>query len=357
MKRLLLTIGFCAVSSGCTASHNFTRTLFVEPLQYCGYFDEHHTHSRHCRLAKEAWHRIRQKNPRKRFSKDYACGFREGYTDFLDAGGTGQPPPLPPRRYWKDSYATPPGRQAVQDWFAGFRHGAAMARASGARQFAMVPLSTPVAGINGMYVNRQTGPTPVTILTPPMPDPALVAPRSADGGFDTSQLPDSTRPFGLLPGALPTRNLPPSTLPPGTSPPGVEPVFPGDMLSEPAPAGVMFLEPVPPGTGMPNPLPVPDAPRPDGLLPEPSSGSSPRNNSGKTGPAPPQKLTPVASATAQPVQATAPVGMTGRLVNSLGILNNQPDSPSGTTPRRVSTAGEAVPPYASSRRRASGDTP
>ncbi|HVA49268.1 MAG TPA: hypothetical protein VNH11_23085 [Pirellulales bacterium] len=275
MKRLLLMIGLCAVFSGCTVSDNFTRTLLVEPLQYCDYFNAHRAHSRHCRLAKETWSRIQQKKSMKRFSADYARGFRDGFTDFLDAGGPGQPPPLPPRRYWNDRYASPQGRQAVQDWFAGFRHGAAMARASGAREYAMVPLSTPVAGINGMYVNRQTGPTPVTILTPPMPDPALVPPRTRDGGFDTSQLPDSTRPFGLLPGALPTRNLPPSTLPPGTSPPGVEPVLPGDMLYEPALPAAMPPEPVPPGARMPNPPQAPDSSPTDGLLPEPSTGTSP----------------------------------------------------------------------------------
>lgn len=272
MKRLLSMISLCVIS-GCTISDNFTKTLFVEPWQYCDYFDAHRAHSRHCRLAKDAWSTIRQKKSMKRVSHDYAEGFREGFTDFLDAGGTGQPPPLPPRRYWNDRYASPRGRQAVQDWFAGFRYGAAMARASGAREFAMVPLSTPVASINGMYVNRQTGPTPVTILTPPLPDPALLPPGSRPGAMlvDPSQLPDATRPFGLLPGAVPTHNLPPSTLPPGTSPPGVEPVIPGEMPIEPFRSSGMPPEIIPPGGAMKIPPKAPPASQPDSLLPEPSA--------------------------------------------------------------------------------------
>lgn len=290
MKRLISMIGLCLTLSGCTISDNFTKTLFVEPWQYCDYFDAQRAHSRHCRLAKDAWSNVRQKKSMRRVSHDYARGFREGFTDFLDAGGTGQPPPLPPRRYWNDRYASPQGRKAVQDWFAGFRHGAAMARASGAREFAMVPLSTPVASVNGMYVNRQTGPTPVTILTPPIPDPALVPPGSRPGAMlvDPSQLPDATRPFGLLPGALPTHNLPPSTLPPGTSPPGVEPVEPGAMPIESFPSVGAPPETIPPGGMLTHPPTAPRPSQPDGLLPEPlprgasARGISTRNVRGQS---------------------------------------------------------------------------
>lgn len=330
MKRLLPMIGLCAAFSGCTISDNFTRTLVLEPLQYCDYFDVHRAHSRHCHMAKKVWKTFQKKKSIGHFSDDYACGFREGFTDFLDAGGTGQPPPLPPRRYWRDRYANPQGRQAVQEWFAGFRHGAAMARASSAREYAMVPLSTPVASVNGMYVNRQTGPTPVTILTPPMPDATLVPPRAPDGGFDISQLPDSTRPFGLLPGALPTHNLPPSTLPPGTSPPGVEPVLPDEVFSTPATPGARVLEAVPPGTMMPEAVPpgtmIPEpandrgSPRPDDLLPEPSSRRLLRTDHRRTDLVPAQK-----------------------------------GNPTGASRQQASATRGASPPYASSRRWASGD--
>ena len=59
----------------------------------------------------------------------------------VDFGGCGEPPPVPPRRYWKNAYQTPQGHQAIQDWFAGFRNGASDAEASGWRHFATVPSS------------------------------------------------------------------------------------------------------------------------------------------------------------------------------------------------------------------------
>ena len=53
-----------------------------------------------------------------------------------------QPPPLPPRYYWRPEYETPPGHQAIEDWSAGFRAGAGVARASGLRELVTVPAST-----------------------------------------------------------------------------------------------------------------------------------------------------------------------------------------------------------------------
>ena len=67
------------------------------------------------------------------------AGFSDG--DYLEAGGTGQPPAMPPRRYWKAVYQSPEGRLAVQDWYRGFAYGAEMAKASGYRQLVTIPLS------------------------------------------------------------------------------------------------------------------------------------------------------------------------------------------------------------------------
>lgn len=81
------------------------------------------------------------------FSADYERGYKDGFTDYLDFGGCGEPPPVPPRRYWKNAYQTPEGHQAIQDWFAGFRNGVSDAEASGWRHFATVPSSV-VPGVD-----------------------------------------------------------------------------------------------------------------------------------------------------------------------------------------------------------------
>ncbi|MCA9140185.1 MAG: hypothetical protein KDB00_25610 [Planctomycetales bacterium] len=75
------------------------------------------------------------------FSIDHERGFEDGFVDYLVYGGTGNPPPLPPRRYWWSDCGGVNGCNAIQEWFKGFEHGAAVAKASGCRQCVTVPLS------------------------------------------------------------------------------------------------------------------------------------------------------------------------------------------------------------------------
>jgi len=70
---------------------------------------------------------------------DYRKGFIDGYADYVQFGGNGEPPPLPPRCYWAKE--SPDGRQKAFDWFAGFRRGAAAAIQSRARELILVPSS------------------------------------------------------------------------------------------------------------------------------------------------------------------------------------------------------------------------
>ena len=44
--------------------------------------------------------------------------------------------------YWRVYYQNAEGHEAIQDWFEGFRHGASVARASGVRDFVVIPLSS-----------------------------------------------------------------------------------------------------------------------------------------------------------------------------------------------------------------------
>lgn len=94
-------------------------------------------------LAAAVWEDIQRTG---HYSVDYGLGFKDGFVDFLDAGGNGSPPPVPPRRYLTFRFQTPEGYQAINDWFAGFRHGAAVAAESGYRQYIIAPsqLSPPV---------------------------------------------------------------------------------------------------------------------------------------------------------------------------------------------------------------------
>src|ERR1019366_8895716 len=73
------------------------------------------------------------------FPKDYAKGFKDGFVDYLQFGGSGQPPYVPPKQYWGPRYRTPAGYQSMEDWYARFRHGAATAHQSAYPQFVRLP--------------------------------------------------------------------------------------------------------------------------------------------------------------------------------------------------------------------------
>jgi hypothetical protein len=140
----------CAAGTGCvttgaaTGEYNFLansfRNLGEWPLVGTA---ECRRAVRDCQRAKEAWREAQAACPDQAFSKDYAEGFIAGFRDYLDAGGNGLPPAVPPFRYRLARYDSPAGHQAVEDWYAGFRHGAAAARASGFRELNVIPLSAP----------------------------------------------------------------------------------------------------------------------------------------------------------------------------------------------------------------------
>lgn len=72
---------------------------------------------------------------------EYSEGFKEGFSEFLYRGGTGEPPLLPPPRFRHLKYQSPEGYEAIQDWFAGYRHGALVADRSGFRNLVVGPTS------------------------------------------------------------------------------------------------------------------------------------------------------------------------------------------------------------------------
>jgi hypothetical protein len=147
--------------------------------------------------AKAAWAHYQEQCPGVPRSSDFGAGFESGYADYLYAGGTGNPPPVPPRCYWKSKYETPKGHCAIEDWFAGFREGATDARLSGARQYVTLPLpaiSTPAAPPPTLEP-----PHPPALVLPPargvQPAEALPAPRSAPN--------TPPPPVSMIPAALP----------------------------------------------------------------------------------------------------------------------------------------------------------
>ncbi len=96
-------------------------------------------------LAREAWQNVKAACPTRPYSADYGQGFQVGFADYLYAGGNGEPPAMPPKRYRHYHAESPKGAEALQDWYEGFRHGARVAKESGLRQYVVISLPPPVA--------------------------------------------------------------------------------------------------------------------------------------------------------------------------------------------------------------------
>ncbi len=126
--------------------------------------------------------------------------------DYLYAGGSGEPPLLPPKKYQSFRYENPQGAQAIRDWFAGFRRGAAAAAASGYRNYVVVPSTTtgrrsrqhgvPHAASKSLP-GPITRPSDVTPLFPPFPRRTeRRRPKSSDAR-NSRDAPTTDRFFGL----------------------------------------------------------------------------------------------------------------------------------------------------------------
>jgi hypothetical protein len=192
-RRALTTLAI-AVSvgclSGCSVWRHARRTLITEPSEYSWKHDRARSLKAYRQWADEAWAAESGSCPEVAGDDDYALGFKDGFVDLVYAGGDGQPPPVPPRQFWNVAWRNPPGNAAAANWFAGYRHGAYVAREGGYRENGIVPSSYRVSG---GYSAEPYAPAGEPILAPqemlPMPDgraefesdmlPAMPMPSSA----------------------------------------------------------------------------------------------------------------------------------------------------------------------------------
>ena len=135
-------IVLCLPVCGCgSLVKNGFQTMIAEPWKFCNNKDIARTKSQNRRLARDAWKEIEKEFPGRAVSADHAKGFREGFANFLDYGGSGLPPVLPPRRHWRTKQRSSAHRLATEEWFDGFAHGTTVARQSGLRELVIVPAS------------------------------------------------------------------------------------------------------------------------------------------------------------------------------------------------------------------------
>jgi hypothetical protein len=139
----------------------------------------------YCRGA-NAWREVTEHNPERTYSPAYHDGFCHGFADYVKRGGTGEPPAVPPCKYRYPVLRTPEQQQEIDDWFAGFRHGADVARQQGWREGVLVPISRPPLTVPDQFrqeivpmrppLDGPLAPRPLFEELPPPREPPVIAP-------------------------------------------------------------------------------------------------------------------------------------------------------------------------------------
>jgi hypothetical protein len=166
----LYVLALGLLSPGCAVIETGVRVAWREVAEAV---EDCREHWRNRRWAVAAWEKVSSACPAQGHSADYAKGFKDGFTAFLDRGGDGVPPLVAPAHYRRFGYQTPQGYQAIEDWFAGYRHGVGVARQTDYRRLITGPVGPPPAPPPGPAPAVDHGPSVVG----PAPEETLPAPR------------------------------------------------------------------------------------------------------------------------------------------------------------------------------------
>ena len=108
-------------AAGCNIAHNAARNIINEPHVV---WTQHAIKHDLKQAAKAAWEASRFECPEHADSAAFRDGFIDGYVDYLDRGGNGSMPAVPPAKYTRHKeYFTENGQCLVKEYFFGFKHG------------------------------------------------------------------------------------------------------------------------------------------------------------------------------------------------------------------------------------------
>jgi hypothetical protein len=198
MRTALLVVWLGLVpSTGCTLASRAVYNMHYDKTLRA---DLEQRHASHRKLGQEAWLETWAAGMDAAPDAAFGEGFVDGFADFLDRGGSGDPPSAPPNAYRFGEALSPAGHMAAARYFDGFAEGARAARASGFRADVLVPLPWPSTTQNYLPIGSDCpGTRPETLPAPrqlgPMPreiraSAARPTPRQSAVG---SYLPESVK--------------------------------------------------------------------------------------------------------------------------------------------------------------------
>ncbi len=223
--------------------------MSIEPHAFYWKKDKRRSLAVYSSWADAVWYEESQGCPELAGRAEYGVGFRDGFVDYVYAGGTGEPPPVPPRHLWNVDFRSEEGHQRAEDWFAGYRHGAQVARDGGYRSLATVRSSIlgmepggPAGYGDDIWQGRgfdaqgnwpTTEPLPTPEPAPSLPPNTIEAEGEIEPPMDQpAEEPENETPETRPIVPPPPRNLPPTT-PRNLAPPdGEEPPAESNILND-----------------------------------------------------------------------------------------------------------------------------
>jgi hypothetical protein len=136
-----VAVAGCLGISGCSVWSYAWRVNVTDQKLFCEDKDDELSMATYRSWADQAWAETGACCPDNCTQADYAWGFREGFAEFVYAGGDGEPPGMPPRPYWQADLRSREGAAAASSWFEGYRHGARVAKEGGYRDATTLKLS------------------------------------------------------------------------------------------------------------------------------------------------------------------------------------------------------------------------
>ncbi len=223
-----LLIG-CLGSTGCSVWSYAWQVNVSERKLFCEEDDDAISMATYRSWADQAWDETGACCPEGCLTLDYSWGFREGFADFVYAGGDGEPPAMPPRIYWQADMRSREGAAAVASWFEGYRHGARVAREGGYRDATTIRLSGSLRDCDACGCPDKSCPLPAPMrietsgpsldgpAVMPPPEEVVIPPQEPAA---PEMAPEIT-PLEEDPGSLPSMDEVPETEP--TPAPALEP--------------------------------------------------------------------------------------------------------------------------------------
>jgi hypothetical protein len=182
--RYIALVAWCMSTMGCTICQLARRTIWQEPAAYSWKHDRRRSSETYLQWANAELAEQASRCPDLFGDPDYVMGFRDGFIDFVWAGGTGEPPPVPPRQFWNVMLRSPDGKVRAELWFDGYRHGSAVARDGGYRDLGRVHSSLVGYAHGAQHLTFPPAMDGMPALDPPqqwqdgevLPDPPFAAP-------------------------------------------------------------------------------------------------------------------------------------------------------------------------------------